>query len=263
MERVAFLIEPHGERISCLLNPESLTVRRLAGVRPRRTRGGALAGAGLSDDPLEFTGGGTTEIELALLFDVSLAGTTIQTEDVRDLTRPLWQLAENAPRESGYATPPIVRFVWGKAWNIPSVIAGIAERLDGFAASGAPRQSWLRMRLLRVNEPVVAVETAAPIEGGPSLEEQLEDLEGGEEEGGGQTHEWIGDGPPAAGAGDLPPQGDRLDQLAWRYYGDARGWRWIAYANDLTDPLTVEPGRLLKIPDPPTGTSHAGDTRSG
>ena len=110
---------------------------------------------------------------------------------------------------------------------------------------------------------VVAVETAVPIEGGASLEELLQDLESGEAEGGGRTHEWIGDGPSPAGAGDLPPQGDRLDQLAWRYYGDAAGWRWIAYANDLADPLTVEPGRLLKIPDPPTGTSHAGDTRSG
>ena len=255
MERVAFLIEPRGERISCLLNPESLTVRRLAGVRPRRTRGGALAGTGLSDDPLEFTGGGTTEIELSLLFDVALAGTTIETEDVRDLTRPLWQLAENAPRETGYATPPIVRFVWGKAWNIPSVIAGIAERLDGFAASGAPRQSWLRMRLLRVNEPVVAAEEAAPIEGGATPEELLQELEDADEEGG-RTHEWIAGGP--SGAEDPPPQGDRLDQLAWRYYGDSSGWRWIAYANDLIDPLSVEPGRLLKIPDPPTGASHAG-----
>lgn len=256
MERVAFLIEPRGERISCLLNPESLTVRRIAGVRPRRTRGGALAGAGLSDDPLEFTGGGTTEIELSLLFDVALAGTTIESEDVRDLTRPLWQLAENAPRETGYATPPIVRFVWGKAWNIPSVIAGIAERLDGFSASGAPRQSWLRMRLLRVNEPVVAAEAEAPIEGTASPEELLQELETGEEEGG-RTHECIGGSPNDE---ERPPQGDRLDQLAWRYYGDSAGWRWIAYANDLEDPLAVEPGRLLKIPDPPTGTSHAGDT---
>ena len=32
MERVAFLIEETGERIACLLNPESLVVRRIAGA---------------------------------------------------------------------------------------------------------------------------------------------------------------------------------------------------------------------------------------
>jgi len=36
MERVAFLIEPEGLRLGALLNPETLVIRRTAGVRPRR-----------------------------------------------------------------------------------------------------------------------------------------------------------------------------------------------------------------------------------
>jgi hypothetical protein len=55
MERVAFLIEDTGQRIGCLLNPESLVVRRTAGVQPRRSAGGALTGTSLPDDPLLFT----------------------------------------------------------------------------------------------------------------------------------------------------------------------------------------------------------------
>ena len=35
MERVAFIVDATGERIDCLLNPETLAVRRQAGVRPR------------------------------------------------------------------------------------------------------------------------------------------------------------------------------------------------------------------------------------
>src|SRR6266540_1199895 len=61
MERVAFLIDDSGERIDCLLNPETVEVTRLAGVRPRGTASGQLTGAGLADDPLQFTGGGRTE----------------------------------------------------------------------------------------------------------------------------------------------------------------------------------------------------------
>ena len=35
MERAAFLIEDTNQRLECLLNPESLVVRRVAGVRDR------------------------------------------------------------------------------------------------------------------------------------------------------------------------------------------------------------------------------------
>src|SRR5512135_481028 len=106
MERVAFLIEETGQRIGCLLNPDSLVIRRAAGVQARRSAGGQLTGVGLSDDPLLYTGGGITELEIALLFDVSLADSTLTTEDVRDLTRPLVDLAENTSGREGYKRPP-------------------------------------------------------------------------------------------------------------------------------------------------------------
>ncbi len=77
MERVAFLIEDTGERIGCLLNPESLVVRRQAGVRARRSAGGLVTGADLADDQLLYSGGGNTELTMNLLFDVSLAGSSI------------------------------------------------------------------------------------------------------------------------------------------------------------------------------------------
>ena len=113
MERVAFLVEDTGERIPCLLNPETLVVRRSAGVRRASSVGGRATGTELGDDPLIVTGGGRTELELDLLFDTSLldghgrarAGWPVPgrpaapgaATDVRDLTRPLWRLAENAP----------------------------------------------------------------------------------------------------------------------------------------------------------------------
>src|ERR1700686_4396973 len=106
MERVAFLLEKTGERIPCLLNPASVVVRRLAGVRVRQSSTGPLTGAALKDDPLLYTGGGMTEILLDLLFDVSLAGTTVAAEDVRELTRPLTGLAEGSEGEDGYGQVP-------------------------------------------------------------------------------------------------------------------------------------------------------------
>jgi hypothetical protein len=153
LERVAFLIEETNQRIGCLLNPESLLMQRVAGVRPMHAATGPATGTGLSDAPLLYTGGGRTQLELALLFDVSLAGSSIATGDVRELTAPLWNLAENAKRTAGYGRPPLVRFVWGKSWNIPGIVVAVAERLEDFTPAGVPRRSWLRLRMLRVSEP--------------------------------------------------------------------------------------------------------------
>jgi hypothetical protein len=152
VERVVFLIEDTNERLRCLLNPESLVVRRRAGVQPRRSLTGQLTSRDLTDEPLLFTGGGSTELQLDLLFDVSLAGSSIQGEDVRDLTGPLWRLSENSASETNYSRLTIARFIWGKSWNIPGVVTAVSERLEHFTQAGTPQRSWLRMRFVRVNE---------------------------------------------------------------------------------------------------------------
>lgn len=145
MERIAFLVDATGERIDCLINPETLVVRRLAGVRPAALPG-AIVGAG-ADDVLLFTGGGRTELVLDLLFDVDLADPGHRPDDVRQLTGRLWRLTEN---EEG--RPPQVRLVWGKTWNLPGVIVSVAERLDAIDADGTPRRSWMRLKMVRTKE---------------------------------------------------------------------------------------------------------------
>lgn len=226
MERVAFLMEETGERISCLLNPNTIVIKRTAGVRPR-----GVIGAGLTDEPLLYAGGGITELTLNLLFDLSLAGSTIVAQDVRDLTGPLWKLAENA------AEPPIVRFVWGKSWNIPGLVTAVAERLEQFSPGGAPARSWLSLRLIRITEP--KPETTEPEEGlapldtlgaePPVLSDDL------------PSHEVIGEEEAA---------GERIDAIAEKYYGSASWWRSLAFLNDLDDPLRLDPGTALKLPPP-------------
>ena len=153
MERVCFLLDDTGQRISCLLNPGSVVVRRAAGVRSRESAGGRLTGSGLADDPVQFTGGGRTEIDLDLLFDTSLSGSTVVSRDVKELTGPLWELAENYAAADGSARMRNVRLVWGKAWNIEGYVTAVAERFERFDPFGAPQRSWLRMRLLRAGRP--------------------------------------------------------------------------------------------------------------
>jgi hypothetical protein len=224
-----------------MLNPETLVMRRTAGVRPRHSASGPLTGAGLSDDPILYTGGGRTILELDLLFDMELADErgTPAVADVRALTGPLWEMAENtrqwqvAGQPRGYARPAQVRFLWGKAWNVPAVVLSVAERFERFTAQGHARRSWLRLRLLRVNETVpqprarpsfILADVPSPDQVG------LPDETWG-------AHEYF--------------QGERLDQLAARTYGEPALWRLIAAVNQIDDPSDVEVGRLLRLPPRP------------
>lgn len=252
MERVAFLIEETHERLPCLLNPESLVMRRVAGVQSRQSATGQLTGAGLSDDPLLYTGGGRTELELDLLFDVAVAGSSITSEDVRDLTGRLWRLAENtSDRGDGYRRPPLVRFVWGKSWNIPGIITAVSEHLEHFTPEGVPRRSWLRLRLVRVNEEgSQAPASASPVD---ALA-----IAGGELAGAGSSELPGAGGPqqPAASVrvhetlagGGEPGSGERLDVIAYIYLGSPALWRLIAIFNDVADPLRLPASLLLRIP---------------
>lgn len=240
MERVAFLVEKTGERIPCLLNPTSVVVRRLAGVQPRQSSSGPLTGAALKDDPILYTGGGKTEVLLDLLFDVRVAGSSITAEDVRDLTRPLTGLAEGTEGEDGYGQVPLVRFVWGKAWNVLGVVAAIAERLEDFTASGAPQRSWLRMRFLRTADSAGA--DTKPLND-LSLDHLPEEVNVPPDEI--RFHQ-------VKGAGEAPEEegssGERLDEIATSHYGNPSWWRLIAAFNKIDNPSEIPPGHLLMIP---------------
>jgi hypothetical protein len=251
MERVVFLVERSGERISCLLNPEYLETRRTAGVRLRNEGGGFLGGTARTDHPLIATGGGITELDLRLLFDTEIAqlesgvqptprqqaadGTLQPAMDVRELTRPIWDLTENASAE-GYGAPPPVRFIWGKSWNIPGVIVSVAERLECFDMNGTPQRSWLTLRLRRVEEPEPRPVPPSPVT--PQFETPFVNPESDQE------HYPVRDVP----VDTLGTPLDRLDQIA----SDEYGAPWLAPLlgefNAVADLLTLPEGTSLSLP---------------
>ncbi|MEQ8275184.1 MAG: hypothetical protein RMA76_43645 [Deltaproteobacteria bacterium] len=230
MERVSFLIDKNDRRIACLLNPSSVEFRRRAGVKQRASIGGDLTRPDGNDDPLLFTGGGVTELRLELLFDVGIEGSNVDSPDVRALTAPLWALTENIDIEQGRGRPPLVRFVWGKAWNVPGVIVEIAERLERFTPEGVPTRSWVTMRFVRDVPQLVEAPTPRPpanpsTEALTSSEVRIHEIQD------------AGDG-----------SGERLDEIAARYYGDPSWWRVLATLNDLDDPGALEAGYQIVVP---------------
>ena len=319
MERVTFLIERTGARIACLLNPESLEARRSAGLARRRHASGGVLGNPRSDDPLISTGGGITEYDVQLLFDVEVAnegrpsraaetpqqnlppviaepeapapaGPETDTADplipvdpqpepvpgaalagdpdpvpdraepipaplpeaalattpdpslvvdVRELTQPLWALAETGEPVDGALVPQRIRFIWGKSWNVPGVVLAVAERLERFDTNGVPQRSWLSMRMRRVEEEGDGSGATPPRQ--PTTPQFQIDPIGGGDDG------WGGD------VITLPVDGDgiallRHDQIGAEHYGDPAMGRLVFEANDCDDLLHAPEGFRLRLP---------------
>ena len=231
MEYVAFLIEDTGQHIGCLLNPETVVMTRTAGVEARRSSGGRLTGAGLADDPLMFTGGGRTELKLDLLFDVDLAPSHVEVSDVRQMTRPIWALAENSAEVERQLRPPLVMLLWGLAWSMPGVITEVAERFDRFSADGSPLRSWLRLTFVRIG-------TAADREGGESfgLSRRLPPVD--------LTAPPVASMPVPGDGSEADPRGTgatidpaRLGLLSLAAFGNELQWKELLTYNDIDDPL--------------------------
>lgn len=250
MERVTFIVSDTGQRISCLLNPEQVVQRRSAGLRRPYAGSGPVSAAAVSDDILLHTGGGRTEIDLDLLFDTELAADrTAKGEaavvDVRDLTRPLWDLAENRQDLRDQARVSSVRFFWGNRWNVLCVVVAVAERLERFDPTGTPTRSWLRLRLVRVPEP-----TPQPIE--PALDSLPQPQTLTEYAQGAAIRDVHAALIPGTDADGNVLGGERLDTLADLYYpGRPWLWRLIAAVNDIVDGPFAPPGESLLIPQPP------------
>ncbi|MGK6320288.1 CIS tube protein [Sphingomonas sp. DT-204] len=250
MERVTFVLEATGDRISALLNPESLEMRRASGLRRRSGAGGVVMGGARTDDPLIATGGGTTEYDLYLLFDTEVAREAVSvrprasapvlgSQDVRELTRPLWNLSENAAEGGGSSAPPTVRFIWGKAWNVAGVVTAVAERLEQFDAAGTPQRSWLSLRLRRVEERAPLPPAAAPTS--PQFETPA--LAAPAESDGAIEYDSV-----TVAADEQGVLLNRLYLIAAERFGDPSYARAIARFNGLDDMLRMPRGGTLMLP---------------
>lgn len=257
MERVTLLVDDNNEILSCLLNPETVVMRRTTGVRPRESLSGLINTDKSGDNPLLFTGAGTTTIDLDLVFDVSIPGSSIISQNVRDLTQPIWNLAENHQRSDRLYRPALCRFIWGKSWNIPGVISAIAEKLESFSPQGIPRRSWLRLRLIRMQEqPTSSLlenemwPTEEHLPSGSLIDEfSLPETSGLPQE---NTFSDILNTHP-----ELPENAyERIDLSAFHLTGDPYQWRDIAAQYNLSDPLEW----LKSLAPEQSGTHETQDT---
>ena len=199
-----------GVSIDCMFNPFEYTVTKTNTYKEERSNRSDVPG-------FEFEKAGPQALKLTLVFDTFEDG-----EDVSLETNKLWKLMESKTRREGNRNrkvpPPEVAFEWG-VFRFVAVITTMMQKFTLFKPDGTPVRASVQVTFTQ--------------------------------------HKDLNDYPnqnPTSGGGDIERvwrviAGDRLDTIAYQVYRDATKWRMIATYNGIMNPLKLQPGQQLIIPE--------------
>jgi hypothetical protein len=208
----AYLETEGKKKISCLFNPASLAISLTSdwSADPK---------PGQQTPSLQYKGGASGTLDLDLFFDTTHLGKPVTT-----YTSALFKLMKIDTSLPGYSKekqngrPGWVKFHWGKFHSFRCVITKLDVTFTYFAPDGTPLRATVGMALTQYR-PDNNWPNQNPTSGTPNP---------------GQAH--------------VLQRGETLDRLAARYYGSPFLWRPIADANNIRDPFSLRPGRVLDIP---------------
>lgn len=231
MERIVFLVESLDLRISCMLNPETIIINRNSGISNINT-------LNTQTNSNLYRNNENTWVDMELLFDTTLPNYIDIDKDVRTITGKFYQMSKRSNLNINGYRQPVVRMIWGKGWNQPGIVSDIAERLDYFDNSGIPRRSWLKLRLILLDEEVDR-KKSVQISDEKKLVNKIVL----------QSNKDTNDFKEAVKSSSSTVVDCRLDQLAAKLWGSPNSWKIIAAFNNISDPLMDFRGKRLKIPD--------------
>jgi nucleoid-associated protein YgaU len=209
-------------KIKCQFNPEQLTISKEVSWDGDKS-------PNFNAPILHYAGGEPATYSLSLFFDgydevkdSKGAVTSVVARDVRKYTNALLRLtlrgAGNAMFLLPYAMPPLVNFEWGKIKLFTAVVEKVEITFTMFDMDGTPIRAKADVSFKQ--------------------QDPLDDL--------------IGAQNPTSRTDARKTRrvysGQRLDQIAFEEYGDARYWRLLAEANGMDDPFQMVDGQLLVIP---------------
>jgi hypothetical protein len=161
----------------------------------------------------EFGGGEAQDFTVDLLFDSTSDGS-----DVRNKYTALLTMAQidttKTNTVTGKGEPPECAFQWGSFLSFTGVIKSISQNFVLFKADGTP---------LRAKVKVTFSETPTATQGqNPTTRTEYRRV-------------WV------------VREGETLPWIAYKEYGDPNKWRFIAETNNLDNPMSLEPGQVLKL----------------
>lgn len=194
---------------TCQFNPESFSVSKLNSWTESKTTGKN------APEP-SFAGGKGQSMDITLKFDSSDTGTSVV--DKYSVLIKLAMVDSTAlDTTTQLGEPPWVMVQWGSYIGFAAVITGISSDYTLFKKDGTPIRATVKLSLRQVTDDMsMAAQN-------PTSRSEA-------------RRTWIVE------------QGQRLDWIAYKEYGDSNRWRTIADANNISDPFQLHSGQILVIP---------------
>ena len=159
----------------------------------------------------EFGGGMPMRYKLALLLDTSLKGPDASVKD--DANKLMQAMHGNG------SAPKFITFTWGSVKLPKAAPMSLSIQYAMFHPNGEPVRAFVDLELSQA-------EPTAPV---------------------GQAQNPTTRGTPGLRS-HIVLAGDTLQSIAYESYRDPAGWRAIAEANGIDDPLRIKRGSSLTIP---------------
>jgi hypothetical protein len=167
--------------------------------------------AGTNAPQLKFDKGSSGTLGFTLTFDTTDTGASVTS-----YTSALLALMDV---DTTKKRPPWVRFRWGTLVSFKAVLESATINFTYFSSEGKPLRATAQLALTQFeNEGKYPLQN--PTSGTPTLD---------------RMHR-------------VQP-GETLDRISYTYYGDSTLWRLIARRNGILDPLRMNAGRLLIVPE--------------
>ena len=212
-------------KIICQFNPAELSFSKhaawnTAGGKAGQEDSGA-SNPNFNAPKIAFGGGQPATYSLNLLFDVN-SDPKPKVPDVRFYTDPLLRLtmrgAGSAKAKQKNADPPIVTFKWGKISLFKAVVTKVEIKYTLFESDGTPIRATANVDFEQCDQ----ADDVTPAQNPTSRTDPRQTC--------------------------VVYAGQRLDQIAYENYKDARYWRVLAEANHLDNPFELTDGQILVIP---------------
>jgi hypothetical protein len=206
-----------GDIIPALFNPTELSITKGNNWTFDEIKGKSLPKG-------KFGGGKPREMTVNLLLDQSL---TNGGKKVNDMAKALLKMMEVPSGTGGGradACPPLVTFVWGSVPSFKAACTSLTITFQLFEPNGTPIRADVKLSLTQAETATSATSSSGSRPTNPTTRS----------DGGLGVH--------------VVRDGDSLQSIAYRSYGDPARWRLIAEANGLDNPLHLRRGTPLDLP---------------
>jgi len=205
-------IPPVSGEIECQFNPSELKISKEASWEGEKS-------PSFNSPYLQFAGGESATYSLSLFFDTY---SHKEVKDVREYTNQLLALTLRGAGRSmfivPFSNPPMVTFIWGKITLFDAVVEKVEISYTMFSSDGLPIRAKADVSFKQQDFWDDIIPAQNPTSRTDSRKTRRVN------------------------------SSQRLDQIAYEEYGDARYWRLLAEANAMDDPFQLMDGQLLVIP---------------